>query len=79
MNEESVRNHQELVKHFEVMGDDLVQVQKTCKSPPSKRNSIDLTENEKTGNGNSQDNNNSIMISNLSSKIGKKHALTKYD
>ena len=73
MNEESVRNHQELVKHFEVIGDqslwqNLIKSvekfnhfsQKSCKSPPSKRNSIDLTENEKDNN---------LMLSNLSAKI----------
>ena len=73
MNEESVRNHQELVKHFEVIGDqslwqNLIKSiekfnhfsQKSCKSPPSKRNSIDLAENEKDNN---------LMLSNLSAKI----------
>ena len=73
MNEESVRNHQELVKHFEVIGDqslwqNLIKSiekfnhfsQKSCKSPPSKRNSIDLAENEKDNN---------LMLSNLSTKI----------
>ena len=73
MNEESVRNHQELVKHFEVIGDqslwqNLIKSiekfnhfsQKSCKSPPSKRNSIDLTENEKDNN---------TILSNLSTKI----------
>ena len=73
MNEESVRNHQELVKHFEVIGDqslwqNLIKSiekfnhfsQKSCKSPPSKRNSIDLAENEKDNN---------TILSNLSTKI----------